>query len=107
VDAGALSLIVLCLFYLIINYLMGAVSRDWMREFGWSAIIVAITVVGVVWIQARGGSSQSPWASWTETLLPIGFFVLFLVFRHRGSFRIAPTGMSPPTPSPLRDDENS
>lgn len=82
-DAGALSLIVLCLFYLVINYQMGSASGDWMSEIGWSAIIVAITVVGVIWIQARGGSSLSPWASWTETLLPIGFFVMLLLLMRR------------------------
>lgn len=79
-DAGALSLIVLCLFYLVIHYLMASASGDWMSEIRWSAIIVALTVVGVIVIQARGGSSVSPWVSWMETLLPIGFFVLLVLF---------------------------
>lgn len=84
-DAGALSLIVLCLFYLVINYMMASARGDWVIEIHWSAILVAITVVGVIWIQARGGSSVSPWVSWMETLLPIGFFVVMLLFMRSKS----------------------
>ncbi len=78
-DASALSLIVLCLFYLVLNYQMGLASGDWMSEIRWSAVIVAITVVGVILLQARGGSSLPPWVSWMETLLPIGVFLLLLL----------------------------